>query len=339
MPPLGTGLVAGFLILITTLQGRSRSSRLARTLLLTLALCAVTWLLVAAANFLLPLATLATTLLVTATVAELRHAGVTQRRSLDAAARMESGLGISAGADDVGPRLDAIAESLVTRKTEEAEAKRMLAHELKTPLASMRGLTQLLSEFHLSDAERQRVSQLLAQEAGKLEEMVGSLLDLERVTTREFDREAKPVDLTRLVDDRVTFLQASTDRVLQTAIADGMIVRGDAALLERVIDNLAGNAMKYSPAGEPVTVRVQRDVGHVQLEVEDRGAGVSPAERDRIFSRFVRGSSAAGTQGLGLGLAMVSEIVRWHRGTIDVRDAASRGAIFRVTLPAMETHR
>src|SRR5205085_849209 len=136
---------------------------------------------------------------------------------------------------------------------------RVLAHELKTPLASMRNLTQLLSLFELTDLERQRVTSLLQQEAGKLETMVGTLLDLERLPLRDFATSSAVVDLRELVTARVDFLRASTDRALFVSADPEILVRADASLVERVVDNLVGNALKYTAA--PVTVRVKHKGG------------------------------------------------------------------------------
>jgi signal transduction histidine kinase len=221
----------------------------------------------------------------------------------------------------------------IVHRERDAESKRVLAHELKTPLASMRNLTQLLGLFELSDAERQRVTSLLEQEAGKLETMVGTLLDLERLPLRDFAVSSSIVDLGALVAARVDFLRASTDRTLLVTAEPGLLVRADAALIERVIDNLVGNALKYTSA--TVSVSVSRSGHDAVLQVEDRGPGIAETDRARIFERFVRGASAAGTQGLGLGLSLVAEIARWHGGEAGIEAVTSGGSRFRVTLPAM----
>lgn len=216
-------------------------------------------------------------------------------------------------------------------REQEVESKRRLAHELKTPLASMRGLTQLLGQFDLSDDERRRVTTLLESEAGKLQSLVQVMLDLERLPLRDFPSTSSVIDLGAIVTKRIEFLRASTDRVLSVSAAPSVLVRADAALIERVIDNLIGNALKYTE--DDVDVRVAKYDGAAMIEVEDHGPGIAPADRARVFERFVRGASAAGTHGLGLGLSMVAEIARWHRGDVALEDAVSGGALFRVTLP------
>ena len=225
-------------------------------------------------------------------------------------------------------------ERYIDHRERDAESKRVLAHELKTPLASMRSLTQLMGAgFELSEAERQRVATLLQHEAGKLETMVGTLLELERLPLRDFASSSAVVDLGELVASRIDFLRASTDRTLFVSADREIHVRADAALLERIVDNLVGNALKYTSAPLPITVRVGRGGDNAFIDVEDRGPGIAEADRERVFQRFVRGATAAGTNGLGLGLSFVAEIARWHGGAASVESAAGEGSRFRITLP------
>ena len=214
---------------------------------------------------------------------------------------------------DIATSLRTTRAAFREHRVQEAESKRVLAHELKTPLASMRGLTQLLGDFELTDAERKRVATLLESEAGKLQSMISGLLDLEKLPLRDFAASTSVTDLGKLVAARVDFLRAGTDRRLVMNAAPHVFLRTDAALVERVVDNLVGNALKYTAGAVSVSVR-QNGSGAV-LEVADEGPGMTAEDRERIFQRFFRGSSAAGTEGLGLGLSLVSEVARWHGGS------------------------
>jgi signal transduction histidine kinase len=239
-----------------------------------------------------------------------------------------------AGAEAVGG-VEALRRSqarFVDHRERDAESKRVLAHELKTPLASMRGLTQLMGGFELSPEERKRVASLLEHEAEKLEALVETLLDLERLPLRDFASSSSVLDVGDLVAARIDFLRASTNRQLSVSTEAEVLVRGDAALIERAVDNLVGNALKYT-AG-PVTVHVASNRGEALIDVEDSGTAISDAERERIFQRFVRGETAAGTKGLGLGLSMVAEISRWHGGTVTL-ESSGQGNRFRVRIPTL----
>lgn len=258
------------------------------------------------------------------------------RQGRAAAAAMQANLGIRGGAvgdAEIGPRLEELATAIARRRAEEVESKRVLAHELKTPLAAMRSLSQVLAGFDLSDDERRRVASLLGSEAGKLQDMVGGLLELERLALRDFEATTTQLDLGNVVNARLELLRQSTGRTIECEVADNSFVRADPALLDRVIDNLVTNAGKYSPDPAPVTVSVRSEGDVVLLEVADRGPGVPAKERERIFRRFMRGSAAEETEGLGLGLALVAEVVQWHGGTVAVLERTGGGSVFRVSLP------
>ena len=230
--------------------------------------------------------------------------------------------------------LEALAATLESERKDDAEARRVLAHELKTPLTSVRGLAQLLAGFDLGEERRRSVAGMVARESTRLAEMVETLLDLERIKLRDFRRSSSLVDFPELVRERAEFLASGGEREIRFSGEPGLVVRGDAALLVRVVDNLVGNALKFAP-GEPVDVAVGPAGGEsVCLTVRDRGPGIPSGEREEIFRRFARGGSAAAVPGLGLGLALVAEIVRWHGGRIDVEAPGSGGSLFRVTLPA-----
>ncbi len=309
LSPLAAGILAAFAVAAIVMARRRRV--LAVVLVATVVAAGMT--ILATNNFAVPFATLSSTVILATLAMEASAMARSVRESRQS--------------------LEELATSLAERRAHELESKRLLAHELKTPLASMRGLTQLLSGYELTETERRRVSSLLEAEAGKLQSMVTGLLDLERLPLRDFAGSTDVVDLGEIVSRRVEFLQASTDRKLEAVISDDAIVRADSSLLESVVDNLVGNALKYAPGASPVTIRVRRDANGVALEVEDRGPGIAATDHERVFQRFVRGSSATGTDGLGLGLSLVAEVAQWHGGSVSVDSTEGSGARFRVTLP------
>lgn len=230
-------------------------------------------------------------------------------------------------------RADALLRRASESLAEEGAARRAVAHELKTPLTSLRGLSQLLAEFDLTAAERQRVAGLVTSESTRLSEMVEGLLDLERIRLEPPGKTDSEVDLSALVEDRVRVLDGERHR-LYAEIEKGVTIRGDVSLLNRIMENLVGNALKFGPEEGPVHVRLLTAAGNAILEVEDRGRGVPEAERERIFRPLVRGRAGDKAPGLGLGLAFVREAVIRHGGRVSVEDASPSGAVFRVRLPA-----
>lgn len=229
--------------------------------------------------------------------------------------------------------LETLQAALSETSKQDAEARRVVAHELKTPLTSMKGLAQLLAQFDLSAAERNRVAGMVVSETSRLAQMVDALLDLERLRLRDYHQDAKPLDFSALCAERAGFLRAGTQRDLTTDFGSGLWILGDKALLERVIENLVSNAFKFSPEGTPVRLSLRAEAAWGVLEVEDRGPGIPVEERVRIFGRFARGSTQGLAPGLGLGLALVAEVVAWHRGVVEADEGPGGGSLFRVRLP------
>ena len=235
--------------------------------------------------------------------------------------------------------LEQIQAALAETGAREAEARRVVAHELKTPLTSVRGLAQLLAQYDLSADERTRVAGMVVSEASRLAQMVDALLDLERLRLRTFSEQTRPLDLSALCAERAAFLRAGMDRPFEVEVAAGVWVLGDPALLARVVENLISNACKFSPGGMPVRLGLRAEGTEAVLEIEDRGPGIPVGERARIFGRFARGSTQGLAPGLGLGLALVAEVVAWHRGSVQADDGSDGGSCFRVRLPLVPAER
>jgi signal transduction histidine kinase len=145
------------------------------------------------------------------------------------------------------------------------------------------------------------------------------------------------VELAELARDAAErFRAAHEGRALEVSVADGLPpLRGDAALLRRLLRNLLDNAAKYSEPPAPVRLSVRGEDGVAVLEVSDRGIGIAAEDLPRLFTPFFRTdrSRARGTGGTGLGLALAKRIAEAHGGTISASSAPGEGATFRVTLP------
>ncbi len=303
MPPWLVGLVAAALVVVTT-AAHSRRTLASRVLpfLLVVLLIPAGLLLLNFAGQEVPVGTIGGAALLAAVVSVVVSARKTEVRADEAASRL-------------------------------VEERRVVAHELRTPLTSVRGLAQLLESFDLSADERKRVASMVVTETTRLSEMVEALLDMDKVRLRDFAEVAKEIPLSDLVGRRAETLGRGAGRETRLSVEPGVVVRGDASLLARVLDNLVGNAFKFSPAGTPVDVGLRTLGSDAILEVTDRGAGIPLGERERIFHPFSRGSSGEDAPGLGLGLALVEQIVTWHRGRIEIGDPPEAGALFRVRLP------
>ncbi len=216
------------------------------------------------------------------------------------------------------------------------------AHQMKTPLAGMRMQSELALR-QLDPDEIHRSLEQLAKSSESATRLVNQLLALARAENQPHTGLAfEQVDLNVLARGTVQdWVQASfayeIDLGFEASDAD-VAIEGNAMMLRELLSNLIDNALRYTPPGGSVTVRVRLDAQQAILEVEDTGPGIAPAERAHVFERFYRilGSSASGS---GLGLAIVREIAQQHGAEVDVfsnpRGFAKKlpGSLFRVTFP------
>lgn len=335
--PLASGLFGGVLTWLGLSLRRvpALAPRLAIQLAL-LALPVIAFLVLARGQTLLPVVLLTITVGAALLAVEAHRAIGVSRQGRAAALTLERDLGTAAGPADVGQRLESLASEIVQRHARELESKRMLVHELKTPLSAMDNLSQLLVEFDLTSEERRRVASLLGDETRKLQSMITGLMEIERLALRPREGVRPVIDLGTMAKTRVAFLAGGLAREIHVSSDGTPLIAGDTSLLERILDNLIGNAARYSPTDSAIDVSVRRENSHVLLAVLDRGPGIPEAERDEIFRTFRRGSAAAGTEGLGLGLTIVSEAARWHGATVEVAARERGGTVFTVRFPALE---
>jgi signal transduction histidine kinase len=229
---------------------------------------------------------------------------------------------------------DVTAEHELERRRREMQ--RLVSHELKTPLASISGFGETLERYELTGDEQRRVASLIRSEAARLQEMVTVFLDLERIGAGHWEGEAEIVDFGGLVRGRLEILAAAAEargQSIAPSVANRCRVRGVPALLEQVVDNLVGNAIKYSIDGDAIEVVVRAKDGRIVFEVSDHGPGIAADEIPRLTERFYRIAGAA-ESGSGLGLALVDEIATWHGGCIDIESETGAGSTFTVELPA-----
>jgi signal transduction histidine kinase len=218
------------------------------------------------------------------------------------------------------------------------------AHELKTPMTSLRGYAQLLTrEFAkgtVASPERARRAALTIQlQSDKLARLVGQLLDISRIQSGRLAIERKEADLSELVRDVVAGARTQLkNHVLTAHLPDELILLIDPLRIEQVVTNLLDNAIKYSPEGGQIDVVLQSpgDADCVQLTVRDHGVGVPQEHRAHIFDRFYQaqaGGPLTSMAGMGLGLYISRQIVELHGGTIEAEFPLEGGTKLVVILP------
>ena len=217
------------------------------------------------------------------------------------------------------------------------------AHELKTPLTSLLGYAQLfqrrtLRAGSLGEADQRALGVIVAQ-ASRLNRMVAALLDIARIESGQLNIQRAPLDLCELARRVVEEAreQAEEHPLEITCQPEQLLIEGDDLRLEQVLQNLIQNAIKYSPPGAPVSVRVELQGAHASVAVVDRGIGIPEAARVRLFQRFYRAPNVDERQisGMGIGLFVVKEIVMLHDGTVEVESVEGQGSTFTIRLPLM----
>jgi signal transduction histidine kinase len=249
------------------------------------------------------------------------------------------------------------AAATATQKIKDKE--RLLAevsHELRTPLTAILGWTRLLQKNALNNDVATQAVEVIERNALKQAQFIEDLLDVSRCLAGELRLKCAPVELAPLMRNAVDSLQQTSEAKRQTltleiedselsatehndlAVSEGneLSVNGDARRLEQVISNLVSNAIKYTPEGGHIEVKLARVDSQALIQVRDNGIGINPKFLPDIFDYFRRanGASTERHEGLGLGLSIVREIVRLHGGAIEAHsEGEGRGATFRVLLP------
>lgn len=214
------------------------------------------------------------------------------------------------------------------------------SHELKTPLTSLHMALQILTaaerrdDVKLTAAQIRELVTTCESQSRRVTTLVNELLDLTRVRSGRFEVKRSRFDLTALANEVVTKMSdASPNASAISVVCDGsLFVEWDNSRFEQVLTNLLSNALRYGK-GNPITVKLWHGGTRTFITVADRGVGIAPEDRERIFKRFERSSSTRNIGGLGLGLYIVRKIVEAHGGEIRVESEPGRGSVFTLEVP------
>lgn len=239
----------------------------------------------------------------------------------------------------LGRTIEDLRDALEGRKYVENYVQ-VLTHEIKSPVAAIRGAAELLRE-PMSRDDREKFLGNIQAETLRLQEIVDRLLLLSAVEAKKTLDERKPVCLAAILGKAVESVRSQTGAKqieLRVSVAgDPCEVEGDAFLLEKAIVNLLQNAIAFSPAGGLVTVTLRRQGGACILSVTDNGPGVPNYALTRVFDRFFSlPRPDTGKKSSGLGLAFVREVALLHQGAVNLENAPEGGAVATLDLPAAE---
>lgn len=212
------------------------------------------------------------------------------------------------------------------------------SHELRTPLAVVRSIGEAAVGRRRSPAEYEEAIGSMLEEVDRMSSLVDTLLRLSHGDAGSIRLSREPLDLGLLARDvavSLGVLAEERNQKISVEATNGVIVAVDRLVLREAVTNVLDNAIKYSPDGSTITIRVQRAGHQALLAIGDEGPGVPPEHRDRIFHRFFRvdQSRTRNSGGAGLGLAIAKWAVESHGGDISAHERPGGGAEFRMLLP------
>ena len=238
------------------------------------------------------------------------------------------------------------------RQLEEADRQKdlflaTLSHELRTPLNSIIGWLQILRSRKLDKAATDRAFEVIERNAKGQAEMISDILFVSRIITSKLEIKHEPVDVSEVVNSAVEMIRPSAEAksislTVEMNDYEPVPVEGDAERLQQVFLNLLTNAVKFTPDGGHISIRLRHTDAKVAVEVRDSGQGINPQFLPYVFERFRQADSTYTRRigGLGLGLAIVRHLVELHDGTVSAHsDGRDTGSVFTVTLPVADSKR
>ena len=209
------------------------------------------------------------------------------------------------------------------------------SHEFKTPIVSIRGFAKQLERDDLTDEQRREYLGIIVSESDRLANMASNVLLLSKLENQTIVTDKTVYRLDEQLRRCVLLLEKQwTGKALDPDVdLDEVEYRGNEEMMSHVWLNLLGNAIKFSPEGGALGVRLRHEGGCAAVTVRDAGPGMDDATRRRVFEKFYQGDTAHATEGNGLGLALVKRIVDLCGGAVEVDSAPGRGSAFTVRLP------
>ncbi|MGH8771644.1 MAG: sensor histidine kinase [Burkholderiales bacterium] len=277
------------------------------------------------------------------TLAEFKRSGFKEKILFGPAANEDEVASIGAIYSEMAERMIAQQRDLRDGDALRRDLIANVSHDLRTPLASLRGYieTLLVKNGSLSPEERRSYLEIAAKQSERLSVLVGELFELAKLEYDDFKIDAEATQLSELAQDVMQKFELGANKKQIRLHLDAppklSFVRADVRLMERALENLIENAMKYSPSGGEVRVTIAQEEDQIMVEVRDSGGGIPSEDLPFIFDRFYRVDKNRASSGAGLGLAITKRIVELHDSQISVTSSPKTGTCFSFALATCET--
>lgn len=212
-----------------------------------------------------------------------------------------------------------------------------VTHELKTPIAVAKLNLETLQKYQLEPDKQQKLIRTTLDETARLDFLTNNILVSAQLDNKGFVSSKEELDFSSLLQACIAAIQKRfPDRIIETSIEEEIDLRGDALLLQILINNLLENAIKYAPGSSPIKTVLDRNEKEIVLTVADQGPGIPDSEKGKVFDRFYRigNEQMRTTKGTGLGLYLCQRIAKDHGGRIDIKDNHPSGSVFNVIFAA-----
>lgn len=209
------------------------------------------------------------------------------------------------------------------------------SHEFRTPIASINGFAELLLEKELPEKEQRQYLEIIAEESERLTRLAGNTILLSKLSSQQIITDMEEYDLSEQIRQCSIILSKSwmEKKIEFNGEFSSVTYLGNKELMQHLWLNILGNAVKYTPVGGEITVKVQKGEERVLVSVSDTGEGISEETQEHLFDPYYQGESAYSRHGLGLGLSIAKRITELCNGTISVESRLSEGSTFVVVLP------